>query len=418
MKARLEKIFFSYNSLVLIVFLSSFLNAILRIEPSSPLTFFRFIAPFLTCYLLFIKKRSTTPLLLFLGLLTYSTIAISISGYNYWVSTYYTLNYLYLIFLYMTFDELKIIWGQHFNFNLLRVFRFTLYFIYALFILKKYFSIVLYINYDSYYYNNTIFSTPNDLALAISALLIIILTAPEIRYYEKIFHTMAVIAINYQNDSRSAFLSNIITLGALFFFYFVKKMSQINFKIKTAILVFISTMAIVGIISLKDVDIPFVDNNLNFSEHIFEPIRRIAQLEPYRLAGSIYDRTDTAIFALTEFYKSLGFGLGTSGSILLLEKTYYKTASAKSVHNFLLEWLVDFGWLTVFLFLFVLILYFKQLANISKVRNLALLTFLPPLPLLCATQSSGYISNFMFWAAVFYIFHLALKEDYSQKATS
>jgi hypothetical protein len=402
---------FTYQGLIVIVLLSAFMNSVLRITPTNPFTLFRLISPLLVAYLIFFRHKNIWPICLYVLLLTYSTIANFFFGESPFFSAIYTLNYLYLFLLLFIFEELQIFWQKNFAFFYFTILKYTLYFIYLLYSVKKIFNFNIFFNFDTYYYNNTMFVTPNDLALAISAIFIVILTTNFMKTPEKVLNLFVIITINYQNDSRSAFLANFISLITFAGYQLLKKVNPQKMKYQIGALLIAMTLSAVGIYSLKDASIKFVDNDFYFDAHIFDPIRRMIFLEPFRLGGSVYDRTDTAVFGLTEFYKTYGIGLGAGGSITVLEMIYYTTSTAKSVHNFLLEWILDFGWLALTLYAAIVIIYFKLLLNISRLKSFALIVFLPAVPLLGASQSSGFVSNFLFWGTTFFIFYLGFSKE-------
>lgn len=375
-------------------------NPVLRLSKTNPYTGYRLLAPIFILYLILFIKTNIEIFALYMFMFIYNLFISTIAGNSTIDSSVYMIHYLYLFVLFYIINELKIKLGSDaFKKDMYIFFIFILYLLYALFALKLIYKINLFYDYDYDYYINTIFSTPNDLGLVLGLYFILILCSKSESIYKKITHLFFIFSINYYNDAKAAILSHLIALAVYLFVYFLNRLT----KYRKVFLGTLTFLILFFLLLLRNVTINFKDNVVVLSDFIIEPFLRILKLTPYRLAGSIYDRADAAIFGLTEFYKTWGLGTGAGTSIEILQKTYYNTATAQSLHNFLLEWLVEFGWLAILIYISAISIFIKNLKKFDLNPNHEFVVMLPSMALLAVSQSSGYISNYLFWSILFYI---------------
>lgn len=391
---------------LLVLLASAFLNPVLRFSTTNPYTVYRIIAPAIAIFYILKIKRISYSAIFLLTLLFYNVLASSFFSNDFFLnSNVYFLNYFYLFSLYFFYEILKEKFGFNFEKIYLQFLKAFVFFIYALFFFKKIFDIHIFYDYDTYFYNNTFYSTPNDLALAISAILIVLLSDRNIAFKEKLLHVSLIAYINYSNDSKSAFIANLITVTAYIGLVLLQKLLSLKPKyLFTQVALAFFSLGTLVVLFANKASLPFRDDNFKLGNFIIAPLNRILTLTPYRLSGSVYDRADSAIFALTEFFKTLGIGLGTKGSINVLETPYYATSTSKSLHNFILEWSVDFGLLFFFVCCFIALRFFKQLKNLRTIKQYDFLLFIFSAPFLSISQSSGFVSNYLFWGTTFFIF--------------
>lgn len=395
-----------------LIILFSILNPILRVDKANPFTLYRILAPILACYYIYFSKSNINTFGLFSLLLIYNIIVTSVSGYSTIYSNVYMIHYLYLFILFFFITVIKNKLNEKFDEKMFLFFRYITYFIYTIFFIKFFFKLNVFYNFDSLYYINTFYSTPNDLALSLSAIFAIFLCNTSVSRVEKIINIAIIFFINYYNDAKAAILAQFIIISTYLLVLLFKRFH----KHRSIILAGITSSFILLAVSIKNFAFKFKYGEITFSDFIVTPFLRILELEPYRLMGSIYDRADVAIFALIEFCKSFGLGMGAGASIEVLKLDYYSTSSAKSLHNFLLEWLVEFGWLAVILYILVFILFYRSLKKINTPAPIELVVILPSIPLLSVSQSSGYISNYLFWAIIFYVFIKTIYSPLNKKS--
>jgi hypothetical protein len=157
---------------------------------------------------------------------------------------------------------------------------------------------------------------------------------------------------------------------------------------------------------LAESEIIIGETEFQFFQLFIDPFDRVINLEPYDLGGSIFDRTDALIYSIKALNSTWLTGLGAAGSVYTLSLPDSELRTAKSLHNAIAEFVVEFGPAALLVGIFLLRPYARALLNICPSRHqIALLTFVAASPMLSVSQSSGYISNYAFWLTAFLIWH-------------
>lgn len=245
--------------------------------------------------------------------------------------------------------------------------------------------------YRSMSYSSAVFYTPNDLALFLTAyLVLVVFGSKDVKW--KALIAVLVLGINVYNESRLAIAANSVTIAAAL------AISLISGRVKYPLAAFFGgVVAAIAVVAVAGIAF-----RIELVQQVGEALRRIFTLDQFRLAGSIYDRTDALIIGLREYFQSGGIGLGPGGSAHLFTLPWYHGMTAESLHFALAEFAVDLGppfWLA-FLILVARTfwtLLWRERPSASEVGQFVILISLPVLSMI---QSSGFISNYGAWAAL------------------
>lgn len=155
---------------------------------------------------------------------------------------------------------------------------------------------------------------------------------------------------------------------------------------------------------LQGVTLSVGDAEFNLTQLFIDPFDRIYNLKPYGLGGSIFDRTDALIYAISSFHSTAWLGLGPGGTVYMLSLPDYELLTAKSLHNALAEFFFEFGPVALLVMYFAFRKFWSALVSIRpSAHQKAILAFVAAAPLLSVSQSSGFISNYSFWLTVFLV---------------
>lgn len=249
--------------------------------------------------------------------------------------------------------------------------------------------------YRQHGYATAFFFTPNDLALFLCGYLFVVLF-DNVSWRKKAAVLVAIVAINLVNDAKAALIVCFIAATTYMIYPLLERS---NIRRPAAVFVLVPIFAGAAMFSLA------VLAGQNDALMMWEAVQRIATLDPFRTPGSVYNRADALIFSIQELSKAWWLGLGPGGSVHILTWPEYDAFTAESLHNAIAELMVDLG--PVFFILFVawyakemyLLLCSTEL-SMPRLRWLAFLLSAAPLSVI---QSSGYISNYGFWAVAAYV---------------
>lgn len=255
------------------------------------------------------------------------------------------------------------------------------------------------VNEESSLWLNTFFFTPNDLALFLSGVLCLILCS-KTTFLNKTIFFIVFFVLNVHNDAKAALLASCLIIGM----YALLRLCN-RFRIRPIIAILVLTIVVIfTLFALSDTTIKIKETEFNFVQLFIDPFERIISLEPYDLGGSIFDRTDALIYAIEAFRSTWWLGLGPAGSIYILSLPNTELLSAKSLHNAIAEFIVEFGPVAVILGYFMLRPLLRALFTISPTnQQMVMISFAVAAPMLSVSQSSGYISNYAFWLTAFLI---------------
>lgn len=362
--------------------ISGYLNTILRLSPEGDWTLFRILIPFAYFYLFWKHFKSawfcTGTILLFLLYGTLTSVLLSRYG---GFSAVHFLHYSTLIFLLFFTSSVIKKFGEISLYQHLRS-------IYVLMMCLSLFQFVTEFEFPNTQYLGTInifFWVDNDFAAAIAAFIPLLLMDKNRLLINWLLAVLGIVIIAY-NGSRIALL-------ALLFFMLFKLLN--NFKWLGIVLS-----------SILGISLFFVFRNYELGGDtlqglLMEPFVRIFSLNPYGLGGSIYDRTDALIFGIIELLSTWGFGIGPGNATrMFIEVPEYSLATAQSMHNFVAQFLVEYGWLAISILIFLIV-------NIGKGSKVRLAwVYLATIMLASLSQSEGLFSNYYFFVSAFVGFKL------------
>lgn len=257
------------------------------------------------------------------------------------------------------------------------------------------------VNEESSLWLNTVFFTPNDLALFLCGVFCLVLCSDISRLKKTVF-LVSILLLNIRNDAKAAILASVLMIGM----YGLAHLC-IRFRIRSisGLLVLIIG-SLLAVVILGESEIIIGETEFQFFQLFVDPFDRIINLQPYDLGGSIFDRTDALIYSIKALHSTWLTGLGPAGSVYTLSLPDSELRTAKSLHNAIAEFVVEFGPAALLVGIFLLRSYALALVNIRPSRHqIALLTFVAASPMLSVSQSSGYISNYAFWLTAFLIWH-------------
>lgn len=262
------------------------------------------------------------------------------------------------------------------------------------------FEIPTVINEESYLWINTFFYTPNDLALFLGGMICIIVQDRKNLMTKAVF-VFLIFGLNLRNDSKAIMIAGIIVL-AVFYILRLAQTAKIRlFYILPFSLLILYPLSVAGL----NWNIEVYETSFDVYELFIDPIDRIINFDPYNLGGSIYDRTDALIYSVEALSRNHFLGLGPGGTVYLLSMSNFELLTAKSVHNAIAEFVVEFG----FVGLIVCVLglgrpIVKTLRSVTPNRFDAVkVAFFVAIPFFAVSQSSGFISNYAFWLTAFLI---------------
>ena len=375
------------------------MNVVLRPSPESPLTPFYLLAPLVFLPAILFSSAGFRWALIGLGVACYGMIVGLLYGLPFSFMSTQIIHYLYIFLLFGVLDYLA-----SSDPKFLRRMTFLLKFLLGVIVTAILVQAATGVEmpnvqplYEGRFYN-AFFFTPNDLALFLGALYCLFLTS---RYSTaaKIAGTVLLFVILIVNSNRAVLLAVTVMAAS----YGVIKLS--NFLRTPPIFLFLVGLLLmsisIGVVTQLEITVHGVV--LNLGDLMYDPVRRVLELDPYRAPGSVFERTDALIFSLTEYFKTGGLGLGPGGSRYVLTLPQYSTVNVATMHNAIGELWVELGPLLV---LSLAVAAARVLMSMGKVRpergDAVRMVLLTALPLLSLSQSGGYISNYSFWI-VFYL---------------
>ncbi|QTA21461.1 O-antigen ligase family protein [Escherichia albertii] len=230
----------------------------------------------------------------------------------------------------------------------------------------------------------------NDYSLALVSFVFVVFSISRKKITASIL-TFFTSAICFYNDSKVALL--FVVAGYFCFIFKNIRFRQKEFRWILFLFVIMLIMFLFNyIFSYK---IAFPGREYTLLELIGEPVIRIIELNPYGdLYGSISNRTDMVIYTLKDLFSSFGLGIGFGNTLTMLSTAKYAfIGSAKSIHNFPLQFIAEIG---LIFSLFLLYSILKQTSLYTKIIFFLML-------LASLSQSVGVFSNYYFFCCLFFI---------------
>ncbi len=405
MRIKKEYIFVIF---IYFLILSSYGNVVLRLNIESDLTLFRVVGIIAFC-VFFIKytdimiKWSVLYIIFFI----YSFFLASLYTYDY--SQFYPsmIHYGYLLLLFISMYILKMIKKDNFERDYYIFLKMIMILILLILLLEYIFDFNMPNLYEDFEYSKSIrafFWNQNDLAVVLVFFSWIIMYNQKVRFIIKVLYIFIVLIIMYYNGSKVAILALLFSFIFVSINFIVKKFRE-GFLLSLLYIMLILLFIILIFIFFGDIQFKSTDGIFTINELLFRPFISIITLQPTgEFWGSNNNRIDATIFVLIEYIGSYFIGLGAGGSWLVLLMPQYELGGAKSPHNALLQFIVDFGYLIIIPYL---ILFFYAIKNIlkknnfilTKINSIAIICF----PILGLSQSGSIVTNYLFWSLVFFL---------------
>lgn len=252
------------------------------------------------------------------------------------------------------------------------------------------------------------FWNQNDLAVVLCVIGWFYLTLDRFKGFPRALAVVVTLFLLYYNDSKAALISFCFFSLPIWLIFRICSAVRIRAFVWILLCSVVGAIFIGALVALKDYDIQFAWQRYSIDDLFLQPIMNVLTLEPTgEYLGSLNNRTDAAIFAIIEYLRTFGFGLGAGGSWLVLTLPQYELGGALSPHNALLQFIVDFGYPVLLGYLALTIwalrrLFLHRLTEYEKLKVMAILSF----PMLGASQSGAIVTNFFFFSTVYFIWLL------------
>lgn len=257
------------------------------------------------------------------------------------------------------------------------------------------------VNEESSIWLNTFFFTPNDLALFLCGVFCLVLSS-RASFLKKSLFFAAFIALNLRNDAKAAILASFLMLGM---YSLVQACRTLHLRPLIGLLILVLSVPLT-VLAMDDTSIEIGETAFDFMQLFQGPIERVANLEPYDLGGSIFDRTDAFIHSIVALKSTHWLGLGPAGSVYTLSLPNFELLTAKSLHNALAEIVVEFGPAALVIAFLILKPFGKALLSARPTQHqIGQMCLIAAAPMLSVSQSAGYISNYAFWLTAFVVWH-------------
>jgi O-Antigen ligase len=398
-------------------------NVVLRPEIENPFTLYRFVAPIGLAVVF-----ATRPMMV----LKYLSVFAAFALYNFVLANAYSsdysqllpsiVHYFYLFILLVLMIDMK---ARYARFDQ-QYLRFVEGF-YAFLLLNLLLEFFVGPYYPNLYVDDSddgslraFFWNQNDLAVVLCLVTWFALTLDRFRGPIRFLVTALTILLLYFNDSKAALFS--LLFVSLPVYFILRLCAAVRVPPGVWYLLFSSLFALALVIlnSVSEIDINFANGTYTLGELLVRPIVNIVTLQPSGEPwGSLNNRTDAAIFVIIEYLKSYGFGLGAGGSWLVLTFPQYELRGAQSPHNALLQFTVDFGFPVLLSYLSMVVwavrrLFRHRLGQDERLKVIAILSF----PMAGLSQSGAIITNFFFFAGVFFIWLIGTNTPVRRTALS
>lgn len=400
-------------------------NVVLRPEVENPYTLYRLLAPIAFATLFALRPMMVLRWLgLFAIFVVYNLILATAYGRGYSQFLPSIIHYLYLFILLVLVIDMK--WRyENFDQQFLRFVQWIYAFLLLSLLLEFFVGVPIYPNIPpdesgepsirAFFWNQ------NDLAVVLCVVAWFALTLDRFSGIIRWGVVFVTVLILYYNDSKAALISLIMVSVPVYAILRICATARTGARLWlfTFLIFFaISIPAVIGTVAVtsdvniisavSDFNIKFENLDYTVGDLLVNPIINILTLQASgEDLGSLNNRTDAAIFNIIEYMRSWGFGLGAGGSWLVLTIPKYQLGGALSVHNALLQFAVDFGYPIILGYLYMIYWALRRLFAYANSENdrlkvMAILSF----PMLGLSQSGAIVTNYFFWASVYFIWLL------------
>jgi hypothetical protein len=255
------------------------------------------------------------------------------------------------------------------------------------------------------------FWNQNDLAVVLCIVAWFALTLDRFAGAKRLFVVLVTMLILYYNDSKAALISLLFFSLPVYAILRLCAVVRIDSRIWFVFFGSLFGVTIATLVAVSDVAVAFANDTYTVGDLLVQPVINILSLQASGEEwGSLNNRTDAAIFNIIEYVRTWGFGLGAGGSWLVLTLPQYQLGGAQSVHNALLQFVVDFGYPVLLGYLYLLYwalrrLFTHRIPETDRLKVIAILSF----PMLGLSQSGAIVTNYFFFASVYFIWMFGRK---------
>ncbi|MFM2289032.1 MAG: hypothetical protein RL684_2175 [Pseudomonadota bacterium] len=417
------------RALFYFIFIAGIGNTVLRPEMENPFTLYRLVAPLGLLAVFLARPTATLRLFSYFLLFTLYSFVLAAS-YSSDFSQFLpsTVHYLYLFILALLFFYQKAV-QTDFDESFLRFVKWFYLFLLANLVMEMFFG--------SYYPNlyeddsddgsvRAFFWNQNDLAVVLCVIAWLALALDRYKGAVRVTVFVVTALLLYKNDSKAALISLLLVSLPIMVIFRICSSFRISPQIWAFFFGSVFMLVIGGIVALSDTEIRFATDTYTVGDLLVKPLVNILTLQDSgENWGSINNRTDAAIFVIIEYLRSYGFGLGAGGSWLVLTLPQYELGGAKSPHNALLQFVVDFGYPVVIGYAYLIVwavrkLFTFRLGETDRLKVIAILSF----PMLGLSQSGAILTNYFFFGGAVFIwmygrparFYTAAKVDVARES--
>ncbi|MEO8310831.1 MAG: O-antigen ligase family protein [Caldimonas sp.] len=391
-----------------IILIAGIGNTVLRTEIEDPVTLYRLIAPLGLIAVFSLRPMFVLKALgLYLVFFAYNFILATAYGGDYSQFFPSIVHYLYLFILLILMVHMR---QSHADFDDSYIQFVRVFYVFLLV------NLVVEMAFGSFYPNiyldesderqvRAFFWNQNDLAVVLCVVAWMALTLDRFRMPTRIFVVAVTVFLLYYNDSKAALISFLFVSLPVVVVFRICAAARISPRVWFGIFSMAALSALALAFVLSNIEIAFANDTYTLGDLLIGPIGNIFALQSSgEDLGSINNRTDAAIFVIIEYIRSLGFGLGAGGSWLVLTLPQYELGGAKSPHNALLQFVVDFGYPVLLGYAYMVFwavrkLFTYRASESERLKVIAILSF----PMLGLSQSGAIVTNYFFWAAMFFI---------------
>ena len=395
-----KNITISYRTFIYFIFITALMQATLRMGPQSFISLYRILLPFV--YFIFFLPHIKTykkEIIFFFIYFIWNLLATLLYIGNTSEFMVFSVHILCDFGIYILLNEIRRnetdFYNKIFNFlNIVILITIVLYFI-QLFVSFDWPNVVKGSN-STYFWNE------NEMGCVLGAMAMLYFYDFKIsKSLMQFIKVIVILLILFLADAKLSLIGVIV--GIVIYLCLVPILKKKNKKIYLSIFFLVVVITVIFIVFL-DFDIKFRDYKISINELLFEPIFRIIMLNPYHSAGSIYDRTDAIIYGLISLKNSGFIGIGLGNSISMLQQNMYSLATAQSMHNFLLQFIVESGILAILIVVFILKKLFNKIVSTSvKEIDIFKFSYAISFILLSSQSSSGIFSNYGFWLITLFV---------------
>lgn len=386
----------------------SVLNATLRFTESGMTTLFRILAPFVFLFVICSDfKAYKKDIMVILIAIAYSVVVSLVFYQHIAVNMLAFLMYLFALYVFM---KHLLRTDTQFEKNFWN-------FINTVTICTLILCWIQYFNRVAYPYLelaadpgvNVFMSNENELAEPLCCMLIIYLFKVLFqRKWQYLLIAVNILFFTYINDAKMCLIGatvGICLLGLFYLYTVIRKKSEKAGKVYA---IGVPTLFVVGLMLLIIVNpsFKFRDYSISVDELVFDNIRRIIMLDLIEgSGGSMMDRTNAIIYGLMELRRSKFFGIGWGNSVTMLAMPEFHLATAKSMHNIIMQFLVEFGFLAIFVYYKIVRWLISAVKRINENHFfIAKIVFAASFIFFSSQSSVGILSNYYTWIVVFYLF--------------